>query len=175
MTLRHFATLACAAALLSACNSAEEPAETEEAPAAPAPVLTTAAVPTAAPDGTALVPGAWSVGENAEGASASFGEAGAAPAMTIACNSASRAVTLTRAGAGSAPAAYVLEAGGTAARLDMVPTGDGAGMTAAIEPAMPVFAGFSAESGVIAITSPDGEKLQYPAYPGIRRVMEACS
>jgi len=173
VTLRRLPLLACATALLAACNSAEDSAD--EAATPPAPVLTTAAVPTAAPDGTALVPGAWAVSEDAAGAIAAFADAGAAPAMTIACNTQTRAVTLTRTGAGAGPAAYVLEAGGQAARLDMVPTADGAGMTAAIEPALPIFAAFADPATAIAITSPAGEKLQYPANVGIRRVLDACS
>ncbi len=173
MNLRHLTLLACTAALLAACNSAEDTAQEPAAP--PAPTLTTAAVPTAAPDGTALVPGAWTVAEDAAGATAVFGEVGAAPALTLACNLQTRAVTLTRAGVGTGPAAFVLEAGGQAARLDMVPSADGAGMTAAIEPALPIFAAFSDPATAIALTSPAGEKLQYPANAGIRRVLDACS
>jgi hypothetical protein len=171
--LRHLPLLACATVLLAACNSAEDSAD--EAVTAPTPELTVAAVPTAAPDGTALVPGAWAVTEDASGASATFGEPGGAPAMTIACNTKTRAVTLTRVGAATAPEAYVLEAGGQAARLDMVPSADGAGMSAAIEPALPIFAAFSDPASAIALTSPAGEKLQYPSNAGIRRVLDACS
>ena len=173
MNLRHLSLLTCAAALLAACNSAEDSAEAPAAP--PAPTLTTAAVPTAAPDGTALVSGMWTVGEDATGATASFGEVGAAPALMLACNTQTRTVTLTRAGAGTAPAAFVLEAGGQAARLDMVPSADGTAMTAAIEPALPIFAAFSAADTAIALTSPAGEKLQYPTNAGIDRVLAACS
>ena len=173
MNLRHLSLLACSAALLSACNSAEDSAEEIAAP--PSATLTTAAVPTAAPDGTALVAGLWTVSEDAAGASASFGEPGAAPALVLACNTQNRAVTLTRIGAGTAPAAFVVEAGGQAARLDMVPNADGSAMTAAIEPTLPIFAAFSAADTAIAITSPAGEKLQYPTNAGIVRVLEACS
>ena len=173
MNLRHLPLIACAAALLASCNSAED--SPDEAATPPAPALTTAAVPTASPDGTALVPGTWSVGEDAAGATATFGEAGAAPALVLACNTQTRAVTLTRAGAGTAPTAFVLEAGGQAARLDMVPTADGTAMMAAIEPALPIFAAFSAADTAISLTSPAGEKLQYPTNSGIDRVLDACS
>ncbi len=174
MKFRSSLPLACAAALLAACDSAADGPGGEAA--APTPALTTAPTPTAAPDGTALVPGSWTVGEDQSGARATYGVAGAAPALTLACDLATKRVQLTLAGAGDGPQAFVLEAGGQAARLDMVPAADGAGaMTAAIEPGLPIFAAFWQADTAIALTSPTGVKQQFSTHPGIDRVIAACN
>ena len=172
MKFRHLIPLACAAALLGACNSGAEETTVDEV-AAPAPELTTAPTPTAAPDGTALVPGSWTVAEDARGARASYAADGADPSLTIACDTASSAVTLSLVTVSDAPASYVVEAGGEAARLDMVPA-DGK-VSAEIEPSLPIFAAFSAPTTAIALTPPEGEKMQFPTHAGLRRVMDACS
>lgn len=174
MFIRQSLPFAGAVALLAACSSPEEPvAAPEAAPSTPAPVLTPAPVPTAAPDGTALVPGRWEVSEDATGARAVFAEEGGSPKLTVACNTATRAVTLTRADVSAVPVMFRLDAGGQAARLDMAP-GDG-GLTAEIEPSLPIIIAFADESTAIALTGPDGVTQQFPANVGIRRVMQACS
>ena len=66
MTLRHLLTLSLASALLAACNNSDDAEMADDTPQ-PEPVLTQAPQPTAAPDGTALVAGSWTVNENPEG------------------------------------------------------------------------------------------------------------
>ena len=155
--------LGCSAALLAGCNSAEEAA------APPDPTLAAVAAESAA-----LVPGNWLLSEDAAVVAAEFGMPGSAPLITLMCDIPSKTVSLWRNGAGTAPAAFVLEAGGQAARLDMMPTADGMAMTAAIASALPIFAAFSAGDSAFAITSPAGEKSQYPTFAGIDRVISAC-
>ena len=82
-------------------------------------------------------------------------------------------MTITRAEAAQSAQAIRLDAGGQAVRLDLAPA-DG-GLVAEIEPSLPIFAAFSAPDTAIALTMPDGTRMQYPTHPGIRRVFEACS
>lgn len=173
MTLRHLTLLACAAMLTSACNSADdEPAA--ESPV-PTPTLTSSPVPTAAPDGTAIVPGKWDVSEDATSTRAVYAEEGGAPSLTMMCDNATKVATLTIAGPAPGPQAFVLEAGGNAARLDMLPAANGEeAMSAAIEPGLPIFAAFSQADTVIALTPPGGQKMQFPTNGGIDRVIAAC-
>ena len=176
MTLRQFLIATSASAALAACNSADTPVDDTATPTAE---LTAAPVPTAAPDGTALMAGTWTVSEDASGARASFGEPNVAPSLEITCDTSTRAVTLTRqesapGPAGLAPTVYAIEAGGAAARLDMVPAASGGAMMAEIDPIQPVFAGFSAGNTAIAFTSENGARAQYPSHPGIQRVLYAC-
>ena len=172
MKFRHCVILSLTAALLAACNDSEEEVAGPEA-ARPAPIITPAPTPTAAPDGTALVAGAWNVSEDAGGARAVYGEAGAAAALTLACDRMGGELTMELASAAQAPEAWRLDAGGEAARIDMNPV-DG-GLSAAIAPGLAIFHAFSTPGQVVVLTSPSGERMQFPTHPGISRVVEACS
>ena len=148
-------------------NSADEAA-------APEPVLTPNPTPTAAADGGALTPGSWQIGEDASGAVAAFGEADSEPLLTIACNNATGALTMRR--AGTAAGAYTVDAGGTAAKVDMAAAEDALPMVeAAIDPGAPVFAAATDPAATLSITSPAGDTIRVPGAPGLRRVIEACS
>lgn len=173
MQFRTAFTLALAAGLASSCSS--EPEGAEEA-AVPEPVLTQSPVPTAAPDGSPLTPGSWNISENAEGTTAMFGEQATEADLSLTCNRASGAVTLTLASSNAEADTYIIEAGGQAASLDMQSTGgELPQMTAEIEPAAPVFQGFTQENGVITISSADGsDVLRVPSAYGIYRVFAAC-
>lgn len=175
MQIRTILMLGAAGALLAACNSAEDNAE--EAAPPPVPQLTSTPTPTVDAAGAPLAAGSWSIGESAEGATASFGQPGENPRIAIACNTASRQLSLLLAGDAGGPQAYMVEAGGTAARLDMAPDADAAQptMRADIAANAPVFGGFVMPGETIAITSPTGEVLRLPASSGIRRVFEACA
>lgn len=172
MNFRHVLLLSLASAALAACGSSED-AETPEAVATPEPVLTTAPVPTAAPDGTALVAGSWTVNQGPAGGSAVFGEEGAEPALRIDCDLATGAVTLGMNRAASGDEAWRIDAGGEAARIDMIPVAGG--LTAQIEGSLAIFHAFSNAGEVVVLTSPTGERMQYPTHPGISQVLYACS
>ncbi|TIX50473.1 hypothetical protein [Alteraurantiacibacter aquimixticola] len=175
MNMRFVAPLACAAALLSACSSADEPAE-EAAPETPAPVLTNSPTPIAAPDGSPLAPGSWSINESASGASATFGQADTDPLVNITCNRESNGLTLSINTPKLGSQAWVIEAGGTAARLDTMSNGEVVPyQVAAIALDAPVFGGFVQPGGTIEMTGPAGEVIRLPTAPGIRRVFEACA
>lgn len=176
MTFRTLLSLSCATAMLAACSSAEEPAA-EEVVEAPTPQLTSTPTPVVASDGSPLTPGEWSINESASGASASFGMAGEDAQIVITCNRADSTMALVLAGDADGMQSYVLESGGTAARLDMLPDNDLAlpSMSAEIAPDAPIFGGFVQAGGTIEITSPQGAVLRVPASPGIRRVFQACA
>jgi len=177
MSFRSLLSLSCAAAMLAACSSSDEPAAEEEAAAAPTPQLTSTPTPIVADDGSPLTPGSWTVNESASGASASFGEQGKDAQIVITCARDTKVMAMTLAGNGEGTQAYVLEAGGTAARLDMMPDGDLylPSMTAEIALDAPMFGGFVQPGGVIEITSPQGATMRLPTSTAIRRVFEACS
>ncbi len=172
MHFRHVLLVTLASTALAACGSSED-AETPEEVAAPAPVLTTAPTPTAAPDGTALVPGSWTVNQSAEGGFASYGEEGTEPALRIDCDRATGAVTLSLGRAASGDEAWRIDAGGEAARIDMTPVAGG--LTAQIEGSLAIFHAMSNAGEVVVLTSPTGERMQYPTHPGISQVLYACS
>ncbi|MGB3795585.1 MAG: hypothetical protein WA957_04700 [Alteraurantiacibacter sp.] len=172
MTLRHLISLSIAGALIAGCNNSDD-AEMADDAAQPEPVLTQAATPTAAPDGTALVAGNWSVNENPDGGRAGFGEAGSEPVMAIDCQRISGTITLTVASTSQTPEAWRLDAGGEVARVDMAPVEGG--LSAEIDPGLAIFRALSTPGEVVALTSPLGETMQFPTHPGISRVLDACS
>ena len=175
MTFRHVFTLALAGALVTACNSSED-AEMAEDAAQPKPVLTQAPQPTTAPDGTALMTGGWRVNENAQGGTAMFGGEATEPDLTIDCEASTGTVTLRMARTADGPEAWRIDAGGEAARIDMTPKGgELPQITAEIDGGLAIFHAFSATGGIVSLTSPEGETMQFPTHPGISRVLDACS
>ena len=166
-----------AAAMLAACSSADEPVESEETVEAPAPQLTSTPVPTQAADGSPLAAGEWSINESGTGASAAFGLPGENAQILLTCQREGNVMSMSLAGEAEAMQSYVLESGGTAARLDMLPGSDDAlpMLSAEIARDAPIFGGFVQAGGTIEISSPQGAVLRVPASPGIRRVFEACA
>lgn len=165
------------AAALAACDSAaEEPDLVAEAEVAqPEPVLTSAATPTAAADGTALVPGAWAVTEDANGPVAAYAEEGLSPFLQLSCPRGDFAVTMFVATDATEPQSWRLDAGGEAARIDLAPTTQpGIGLSAAVDQGLGIINALSAEGQSFVLTSPDGQRWQYPTHPGILRVIDAC-
>ena len=176
MQTRSLIALATVASLLAACNSAEDAAPADAPVATPAPVLTSTPTPTVAPDGSPLALGSWTIGENGTGASAGFGPADTPPLLLIACDAASKTLTLSISNATPGNQSFAVEAGGTAARLDMIADGNATAprQSAAIARDAPVFGGFVIPGGVIEISQPGGATLRVPSAAGIRRVFEAC-
>lgn len=167
-----------ATALLAACNSAsEEPSsEPQQAEAAqPVPVLTPAPTPTAAADGTALVEGAWTVAEGIDGARAYYAEDGLSPVLQFSCPRGEFAVSMFIASSGLEPEAWRLDAGGEAARIDMLPTTQPAqGQSAAVDQGLSIINALAVQGQTFTMTAPGGQRLQFPTHPGISRVLDAC-
>lgn len=176
MQTRSLIALGLAASLLAACNSAEEAAPVDTPVAEPTPVLTSTPTPTVAPDGSPLALGSWAITENGTGASAGFGPADAPALLLIACDAASKTLTLSISNATPGNQSFAVEAGGAAARLDMMSDGNAVAprQSAAIAIDAPVFGGFVVPGGVIEISQPGGATLRVPSAAGIRRVFEAC-
>ncbi len=177
MQFRPVLTLACATGLLAACSSADDAEQDTASEAAPAPVLTSTPVPAAAADGTPLAAGVWAISEDGSGASAAFGLPQSDALLVIACETATRQLTMSLESDLPGAQSFVIEAGGAAARLDMMSdTNDALPYQAAdIARDAPVFGGFVQPNGVISITYPGGNVLRVPTAPGIRRVFEACA
>lgn len=171
-----FALAACAT--LAACNSGtDEPStEPQQAVAAqPTPVLTTAPTPTAAPDGTALVAGTWTVTEDALAAKAYFAEEGLSPSLELSCPRGAVAVTMFVASAATEPQSWRLDAGGEAARIDMAPTTQPApGLAASVDQSLGIITALAATGQTFMLTSPGGQRLQFPTHPGVIRIIDAC-
>ncbi len=176
MKSRSLLSLAVASSLLAGCNSAEEPAPVDSPVAEPVPVLTSTPTPTVAPDGSPLAPGSWNISENGTGASASFGPADGEALLLVTCDAPSKTLVLSIANTTPGNQSFVVEAGGSAARLDMVADGNAQAprQTAAIARDAPVFGGFVVPGGVIEVSQPGGSTLRVPSAAGIRRVFEAC-
>jgi hypothetical protein len=162
--------------LLAACDSTEEAPATPAAVATPAPVLTSAPVPQAAADGSPLAAGTWQIGETGMGAEAKFVSPDGKALLAMTCDAASKAVSLSIASAAPGNQTFVLQSGGTAARLDTIADGNAADphQYAAIAPDAPVFAGFAQAGGTVEVSQPGGATLRVPATGGLRRVFEAC-
>ncbi|QZH74194.1 MAG: hypothetical protein JY451_10655 [Erythrobacter sp.] len=140
------------------------------------PVLTPAAVATAAPDGSALESGEWIVTEDANGARAMFGEPGTEPLLSLACSPSTRSLQLFLASGATTGEAWRLDAGGEAARIDMQPTdGQIPELVATVEQGLPIIQAMGVQGQVFTLTSPQGQPRQFPAHPGLRRVIDSCS
>ena len=176
MLSRSVLIAASAATLLAACSSADEPVAEESAAAVPTPVLTSTPTPTVAADGSPLAMGSWNINESATGASASFGETNGDALLSITCDSASKTLALAVSNSTPGNQTFVVESGGTAARLDRVADGNSAlpRQVAPIAIDAPVFGGFVQAGGTIEISQPGGATLRVPSAPGIRRIFEAC-
>lgn len=154
---------------LGACSkSNDEPS----AAATPTPVLTTAAAPTVAADGTKLTVGQWNVGETAGGASAVFANDGAAPELVLVCDRNTKTLWLERPGDITAQT-YRLEVAGLKADVKMA-VADGMAK-AQLDQTQPIFAAWSDPAATISVTAPVGVALKLPGDVGISRVIAACS
>lgn len=172
LPLRSSLILGAAATLLAACNSPED--EVSQATVeAPEPVLTQAPLATQAANGTTIATGSWEVNEAASGAQAVFTGEDGTELLGLRCDVASGAVTMNIAADDGVPTAYRIDAGGEAARVDLVPANGG--LVAEIEPSLAIFYAFAQEGQSFALTSRAGMKTQYPTHPGIDRVLTACS
>lgn len=169
MRFRPALPIAAALLTLGACSQRSD----DQAATAPTPALTTQALPTVAADGTPLAVGEWLVGETAAGASAAFREQGGATTLSLACDRASRALSLNRAGSASEPQRFRITIGAQRADVMLAPGGE-LGLTAQVDRAQPIFAAFADPSAAIDITGPGTPPLRLPGHAGISRVLAAC-
>lgn len=156
------------AALLAGCNQAPEDA-------APTPALTTPAPRTADAAGNPLNAGSWSIGENANGASAVFVSPEGEPLFRMVCRRADRALMLTRSGVTAQLTTYRVAAGGMVADVEMTPTGAAGEVEAVIDPAQPILAAFADPAATIRISAEGAPELHLPSQTGTSRVVQACS
>ena len=171
MRLRPALPQLLAASTLAACSPQ---ADEQAAAPSPTPSLTTQALPTQAPDGTPLALGEWLVEETAGGASATFRQQGGASALTLGCDRASRALTLSRAGTAAEPQRFRITIG--AQKADVMMTSGGAlGLAAAVDGAQPIFAAFADPAAVIDLAGPGAPAVRLPGHAGINRVLAACA
>lgn len=176
MQFRSVLMISTAPLLLAACNSGTGSDTADETVETPEVVLTTSATPTAAPDGTALVPGAWTVGEDASGVLASYSEEGMQPSLRMSCARGSTQMIVTLASSVASTEAWRLDAGGEAARIDFSPVGGGVQEIAAqVDQGLAIIHAMGAEGQAFMLTAPDGTPYQFPTHPGIRRVIQACT
>jgi hypothetical protein len=170
--------------LLAACNSSEEVDSTSGSRPSPVPLLTNdpeplqniGSIPLAAADGSPLAAGVWQIGENDTVASASFVSPQGRGLLSITCEMATKVISLAVANDLPGNQTFVLQSGGTAARLDTIPDSNFADphQTAAIAPQTPVFEGFVHPGGTIQVSQPGGMTLRLPSNSGIRRVFQVC-
>jgi len=172
MRLRPALPIAAAALALAACSPQNDD-ETTAAPT-PSPTLTTQPLPTAAPDGTPLAVGEWLVEETGAGATATFREQTGGNALVLACDRASRTLSLNRAGSATEPQRFRITIGTQVADVMLAP-GSELGLTAQVDRAQLIFAAFADPAAIIAISGPGTMPLRLPGHPGISRVLAACS
>lgn len=174
MQFRSILALAAGPALLAACSDSDTVEPADDA-ATPAPVLTSTPAPTAAPDGTAIVAGSWTINEDAIGARGSYGQENAEPTLSLTCNSATKMLGMIIASTASEEQAWRLDAGGEAARIDMAPAGEGVPeMVAWLDQNLAIVNALGEQDAAFMLTAPDGAQYQFPTHPGLRRVIEAC-
>ena len=172
----RLAMLLCAGAL-AACSSEPEVGEASGAGVeAPQPALTPGTVASAAPDGSALVEGEWNINEDALGVRAQYAVAGMQPSISLTCDPAFGAVTLSIASSVATPEAWRLDAGAEAARIDMLPSGGALPeLTAQVDGGLAIIHSLADQGQVFSLTSPQRQVFQFPTHPGIRRVLDRCN
>jgi hypothetical protein len=166
--MRILPAVTLAALLLSGCipNSAP-PAP----PPAPVPVPRPVPAPPPPPASTdwrdwPITPGTWSYRSENNGSVASFGQAGAAPVLTLRCNRSANQVVLAR--AGSAAASLTVR---TSTLTRALPAPGGVAPLGARDPLLDAI-GFS--RGRFVVEAPPLGPAVVPAWAEILRVVEDC-
>ncbi|MDE1467948.1 hypothetical protein [Aurantiacibacter sp. D1-12] len=177
MRIPSVIAIVCGSAAIAACNSEPEMGDAEQATVeAPQPVMTPAAVASAAPDGTALVAGEWTVNEDATGVRAQYAVEGMQPSLIVTCDPAYNSVSISMASSAGAAEAWRLDAGGEAARIDMLPSGGVLPeLTAQVDHGLAIIRALGDQGQVFMLTSPQRQSFQFPTHPGIRRVLDRCT
>jgi len=157
--------------LLSACVG---PPTRAPRPTPPV-VRTTAPPPPVAPALAAdagVTPGGWAYRQDARGAIASFGQAGAAPVFTLRCDRGSRRMFASAPGA--IAGALTISASTMAKAFAASPAGGSAGyLTADITPTDPILDAAAFSRGRFTVTA-GAAQIVMPTWPEVARVIEDC-
>lgn len=150
--------------------------------AAPPPVVAPQPVPTPTPTPAPtlagdwrdwpLTPGDWHYRATATGGVSTFGTAGAAPIVTLACDRAARSLTLTRSGA---PAGGTMTLITTSRTTSVTGTADGRdGTMVRFAAGDPMLDAMGYSRGRFVLQQQGLPTLVIPAWPEIERVTEDC-
>lgn len=172
--MRHLLPLA-SASLLAACVAPSSPPPAAPPPPTVAPAPAPAPAPTPVPLSSdwrdwPITPGDWTYRAASSGGSASFGEAGAAPRLTVRCDRQAGRVTLERVGATGN--SITIRTTSLTRALPTQPTASGAG--ASLTPRDPLLDAMAFSRGRFILEMPGTAHLAVPNWAELARVVEDC-
>ncbi len=177
--MRFLASAALIASMVVLASCVPQPRAPAPAPAPPPrPVpVPRPAPPPAAPASSdwrdwPITPGTWSYASRGAGATASFGQPGTTPLLTLRCDKGANAVHLIRAG-DARGTGFTVRTSTTMRALPVEPTGSGA-TTAVLKPDDRLLDAIGFSRGRFVLESPPLGTLVVPAWPEILRVVEDC-
>lgn len=162
----------------AACVRAPEP-QPEPRPAPSRPIPQPAPAPAPPPTSSdwrdwPITPGTWTLRSDARGSIALFGTPGADAALTLRCDTGTRAIYLSRAGAARATS-LAIRTSTTARTLPAQPTGATPAYVAArLAPDDRLLDAIGFSRGRFVVEAPPLATLVVPANPEILRVVEDC-
>lgn len=122
-----------------------------------------------------ITPGDWRYARDAAGSAARFGPAGAAPELTIACDTTSRGILLARTGpVGAAPTALTIQTSTGATAHATTPRGADRPIEARLAARDPALDAMAFSRGRFMIMAAGVPRLIAPAWPEVARVIEDC-
>ncbi|MBB5710364.1 hypothetical protein [Sphingomonas xinjiangensis] len=163
---------------LAGCVAPSEPAP-RAAPPIPVPTPAAPPPPASRPAPSAdwrdwaLTPGTWTYRREGAGSVAAFGRLGAAPVLTLRCNSSAGGVLLSRAGAGTGAASATIRTSSTVRAVQLVPGGDGQ-LSASLGARDGLIDAMGFSRGRFIVEMAGQPPLVVPAWPEILRVAEDC-
>lgn len=157
--------------LVAACATPKPP---PAPPPAPPPVVVRPAPSTPATDWRDLrqSPGDWRWSVAAGRSTAVFGEPGAAAALTLACDAATRSVVLRLSGPVAAPAAITITTTSQRRTLSGVPLAGG--LAVSIPARDGILDAIAFSRGRFVVEAPGEAAVIAPSWPEISRVIEDC-
>ncbi|MEW4447588.1 hypothetical protein [Qipengyuania sp. JC766] len=162
---------------LAACGGPAEEPEQQAAAAAPEPVLTSNAAPTAVPSGKTLAEGDWQTTEDGNGARAVFASHEGEPILTVACTRANRTLTVERAGQLQPGGQYSIMAGQPRERfmlpMRQTPSAQPA-FASTVNPQQPILGAMAMQGSTFTFHGPGTQEIEIPGSSGIMRVVNAC-
>lgn len=118
-------------------------------------------------------PGTWTYRQDARGSIALFGVAGADALLTLRCDSATRAIYLSKAGTADAP--LTIRTSSTTRVLPVRPTGtQPAYAAAALTATDPLLDAMGFSRGRFVVSQAGGAMLAIPAWAEVERVTQDC-
>ena len=96
--------------------------------------------------------------------------------LSLECTPAQKALRLFLYTGATGPETWRLDAGGEAARIDMVITNDQIPeIGAQLNQNLAIIRALGEQGQAFTLTSPQGQPRQFPTNPGIRRIIDSCS